>query len=86
MYLKKLFKIEIDSIFWKMSEVSDISLIKVQMTGNVSQGQNLDRIWNHCTDTITETQKHIARNCILAKQNETTFYLIKMAGKLFNLN
>ena len=35
---------------------------------------------------ILEIVLKIARYCILAKQNQPTFYLIKMAGKLFNLN
>ena len=35
---------------------------------------------------IQEFFLKIARNYIWAKQNQTTFYLIKMAGKLFNLN
>ena len=34
---------------------------------------------------IQEIFLKIARNYIWAKQNQTTFYLIKMAGKLFNL-
>ena len=34
---------------------------------------------------ILEIIRKIGRNCILAKQNQTTFYLIKMAGKLSNL-
>ena len=34
---------------------------------------------------IQESFLKIARNNTWAKQNQTTFYLIKMAGKLFNL-
>ena len=35
---------------------------------------------------ISKTYKKFVRNCILAILKQTTFYYIKMAGKLSNLN